>query len=282
MKVALVTDSTADLPPGWAEAHGVRVVPLYLFLDGKTYKDGVDITPDDLIQAVQSGKKIPTTSQPTPEDFRRAYADALKEADHVLSIHISSKLSGTVRSASLAASEFSGKVSVFDTLAASAGIGLMVMRAHELLSSGATLPRVQRELERIRDDQLLRFSVATLEFLQKNGRIGKAAALVGSFLRIKPILTLNQGVVEPAGRARGEKKALMEMVKAFKAWAEGKPKVRAAFLYAGNPEAVLPLKEALFATSLPIEEVYTGKIGAVITSHVGPGTYGYYAYALES
>ncbi len=281
MPLALVTDSTADLPPGWAEAHGVRVVPLYVHLEGKTYRDGVDLSPKDLVRAVQSGAGIPTTSQPTPEDFKAAYAEALKTADQVLSIHISSKLSGTVQSARLAAEAFPGRVAVFDTLEASAGIGALVMLAEELRQAGLDLDAILERLRRAQAGSLLRFTVASLEFLKKNGRIGGAAAFLGGLLRIKPILTLENGRVEPAGKARGEKKALAEMVAALTAWSQGKKSPRIAYLYAGEPAAVEPLKARVRENLPGIRELYTGEIGAVITSHVGPGTYGYFAFDAE-
>ena len=278
MPLALVTDSTADLPPGWAEAHGVRVVPLYVHLQGKTYKDGVDLTAGELVRAVQAGAEIPTTSQPTPEDFKAAYTEALAEADQVLSIHISSKLSGTVQSARMAAEAFGGRVRVYDTLEASAGIGALVMLADELRRAGLDAEAILKRLQAAQSGSLLRFTVASLEFLKKNGRIGGAAAFLGGLLRIKPILTLAEGRVEPAGKARGEKRALAEMTAALKDWSQGRREPRVAYLYAGDPAAVEPLKARIRAELPELKELYTGELGAVITSHVGPGTYGFFAF----
>ncbi|WP_287930154.1 DegV family protein, partial [Thermus sp.] len=190
MKVALITDSTSDLPRALRERLGVRVVPLYVNLGGRIYRDWEEITPEEIFKKVREGEAFPTTSQPSPEDFQRAYQEALQEADHVLSIHISAKLSGTVQSALLAAQNFPERITVFDSQAASLGIGMMLLRAHELLQAGQALPEVIRELERIRQDHFVRFSVVTLEFLKRGGRIGGAQALLGTLLGIKPILTL--------------------------------------------------------------------------------------------
>ncbi len=280
MNVALVTDSTSDLPPRLREQVGVRVVPLYVHFQGKTFRDWEEITPGDLFSAVAQGADLPTTSQPSPQDFEKAYDEALERSDRVLSIHISSKLSGTYQSASMAAAKFGGRVQVFDSLAASAGIGMMVLRAHELLAEGQGLEEVIRELERIRDDHIVRFVVATLEYLRKNGRIGGAQAFLGNLLNIKPILTVRDGVVDAAGRARGEKRALKEMVKTFKTWREGREHVRIFYLYTGAEEAVHALQSEIRALGEGIEEVYTSEIGAVIAAHTGPGIYGYYAYSL--
>lgn len=203
MKVALITDSTSDLPKPLRERLGIRVVPLYVNLGGRIYKDWEEITPEEIFAKVREGEAFPTTSQPSPEDFAQVYQEALQEADHVLSIHISAKLSGTVQSALLAAQNHPGRITVFDSQAASLGIGMMVLRAHELLSQGHTLEDALSELERIRRDHFVRFSVATLEFLRRGGRIGGAQALLGTLLGIKPILTLKEGRVEAAGRARG-------------------------------------------------------------------------------
>jgi len=277
MKIALVTDSTADLPPEQVAKTKVRVVPLYVHLGGKTYKDGVEITAREVIEAMKKGAEPPTTSQPTPEDFKTAYREALNEADRVLSIHISSKLSGTVQSARMAAEEFGDRVVVFDSLQASAGIGGLVLFAHELIQKGLELPEILKKLEAARDSSLLRFTVASLEFLKKNGRIGGAQALLGTLLKIKPILTLVEGRVEPAGKARGEKKALAEMVKALGDWAQGKKDPRIVYLFAADADAVEPLKGKVKELGLTPKELYTGEIGAVISSHVGPGTYGFFA-----
>lgn len=280
MSVALVTDSTSDIPPELRMRIGVRVVPLYVHFQGKTFKDWEEITPSDLFKGVAAGADLPSTSQPSPQDFEAAYAEALEYADRVLSIHISSKLSGTYQSASIAAEKFKGRVRVFDSLAASAGVGMMVLRAHELLQQGTRLEGVLQELERIRDDHTVRFVVATLDYLRKNGRIGGAQAFLGNLLNIKPILTVKNGVVDAAGRARGEKRALKEMVKTFQKWRQGRKRVRIFYLYTGAEEAVHELQHEIRALGDGVEEVYTSEVGAVIASHTGPGVYGYYAYSL--
>lgn len=279
MKVALVTDSTADLPPGLRAELGIKAVPLYVELGGRTYRDWEEITPGAIFQKVRAGEGFPTTSQPSPQDFARVYEEALKGADRVLSVHLSSRLSGTVQSAQLAAQGFGDRVVVWDSLAASLGVGMQVLRAKELLERGESLEAVLKELERIRRDHFVRFSVASLEFLKRGGRIGGAQALLGTLLGIKPILTLKEGRVEAAGRARGEAKAREEILKAFQAWAQGRGRVRVFFVYGGEEAAVAELKKGVEALGLPVEVALTAELGAVIGSHTGPGTYGFYAYA---
>lgn len=279
MKIALVTDSTSDLQ-AYAQQLGVEIVPLYVNFQGKVHKDWAEITPQDIFEGVKNGAAMPSSSQPSPADFKAAFERALQKADHVLSIHISSKLSGTVQSAQLAAQEFPGKITVFDSLAASMGLGMMVERAKEMLDQGADLQQVLIELERIRSDNIVRFTLATLEYLKKNGRIGGAQALLGGLLGIKPILTVREGKVEAAGRARGEKKALAEMVEALKTWAAGRNKVRIYYLYNANEHDVDAFKAAVQAAGLPLEERMTTRIGGVISTHAGPGLVGFYAYSL--
>ncbi len=280
MRVALVTDSTSDLTPEQQQVLGIRVVPLSVHFKGRVFKDWEEITPAMVFEGVRAGAELPSTSQPTPQAFSEVYQEALGTADHVLSIHLSSRLSGTFQSAEVAAKGFPGKVSTFDTQAISAGIGMMVSRAQELLSKGAELDEVLVELRRIRDDHLSRFTVTTLEFLKRGGRIGGAQAFLGSLLNIKPILAIQNGVVEVAGRARGEKKALAEMVGALKHWGQGRRQVRIFYLYCVDPVAIDPLHKAVLELGPPFEQGQIGELGGVMATHGGPGTYGIYAYSL--
>jgi len=279
MKIALITDSTSDLQ-AHAERLGVEIVPLYVNFQGKVHKDWIEIKPQDIFEGVGKGAGMPSSSQPSPADFKAAFERALQKANQVLSIHISSKLSGTIQSAQLAAQEFPGKITVFDSLSASMGLGMMIERAKELIDQGANLQEVLVELERIRADNIVRFTLATLEYLKKNGRIGGAQALLGGLLGIKPILTIKEGKVEAAGRARGEKKALADMVDALKTWAGGRQRIRIYYLYNADERDADAFKAAMQATGLPLEERITTQVGGVISTHTGPGVVGFYAYSL--
>jgi len=279
MRLALVTDSTSDLSQAQAEALNIAIVPLYVHFRGTTYRDWIEITPHQIFEGMRMGAEPPTTSQPSPEDFAQVYRRLLAEHDHLLSIHLSSKLSGTVHSARLAAQEFPGRVTVIDSQAASAGVGLMVMRARELAEEGRDLGSILAEIERLKRDHLVRFTVGSLEFLQRTGRIGRAQALVGGLLGIKPILTLNQGEVDVAGRVRGEQRAEEELLEAFRKWAQGRHRIRLHLLYSADRHAPDRLEARLRQLGLPLEAIESSEIGAVIATHAGPGTYGYYAYS---
>lgn len=280
MNVAVLTDSTSDLTPAVTRELDVRVVPLYVNFRGQVLKDAVEIRTPDIFEGVRAGAAMPSTSQPTPADFETAYEQALGQAEHVLSVHISAKLSGTIGSATLAAGNFPGKISVFDSQTTSAGLGMMVDRAVRLVRAGAAPDAAIQALERMRAAQDIRFGVASLDFLRKNGRIGGAQALVGSLLNIKPILRLVEGRVEPAGRARGAQRAMQEIADAVRAYAARHGSTRIAYMYSESPDEVAPLREML--ASVAAAEFTTGPIGAVIASHTGPGTYGVCMEPLEA
>lgn len=280
MNLAIITDSTCDLPRAELERLGVQRVPLYVNFEGRVRRDWVEITPAEIIAGVKGGADLPTTSQPSPQDFEEVFREALASGhDAVLCLTISAELSGTFQSATLAREAVGEQVTVFDSRAASIGLGNMVVKAAELRDSGADLPEILRQLEQIRDSSLPFFTVGGLEFLQKGGRIGRASALVGSLLNIKPILTVVDGRIEPLGRARGTKKALREIVGQVESYQQRKPgKLVMTFLHVQDPAAAQAVKDAVEAAGIEYRggEIY--EIGAVVASHVGPGTHGLYLY----
>jgi DegV family protein with EDD domain len=285
MKLAIVTDSTCDLSAQTLADLGVVRVPLYVHFKGNTYKDWEEITPKELIAGVQSGAGIlgmPRTSQPSPQDFKDAFSQAVAGgADRILCITISAELSGTYGSAILAQKEAGVPVDVFDSRAASLGVGMMVRRAAEMRDAKRSIGDITSELKRIRDNHMVRFTVAGLDFLQRGGRIGKAQALLGGLLNIKPLLAVKDGRIEPAGKARGAKKALKEIVGAVQAFAATHPgTLLVHFLHVQDPEAANTLRGELGAAGVDFIDAGSYEIGAVIASHVGPGTYGVYLYPL--
>ncbi|BDP41786.1 degV domain-containing protein [Deinococcus aetherius] len=273
MTIAIVTDSTSDLEPELRAQHGIRSVPLYVLFDGKMHKDGVDITPSDLFRGLKEGKKTPSTSQPSPAEFAAVYREALQGADEVISVHISGQLSGTVGSARLAAQDFGGRVTVVDSRSASLGLGMQALRAAERAREGRPAAEIVAELERVAAKADIRFTVDTLEFLRINGRIGGAQALLGSLLNIKPILTVKNGRVESAGRVRGHKKALADIVEHVRRYVDAHGGARVAFLSTpGGEDYLREIREGLRGVNLV--DMGDHQIGAVIATHAGPGTMG--------
>lgn len=272
MKVAVVTDSTSDIHGSLEAELGVTVVPLYVNFQDQVRKDYLEITTNQIFDGVKAGAAMPSTSQPTPVDFSREYERLLLNHDHVLSIHLSSKLSGTYASAELSSRDFAGKVTIFDSAVASGAQAMMVERAVRMLREGKELSDVVATLERVKRVTDLRFSVGSLDFLKKNGRIGGAQALIGGLLGIKPILHLNDGRVEAAGRERGPRAALENCIKHLREYKAKHGEVRAVYVYADKPADVDALRAA--GREIGVHEFAVLQTGAVISSHVGPGTYG--------
>lgn len=273
MTIAIVTDSTSDLSPEVAAQYNITVVPLYVLFDGKMHRDGLEINSSELIHGIKGGKKLPSTSQPSPAEFASVFREALRGADQVVSVNISGQLSGTVGSARLAAQEFGDRVVVVDSRTVSLSLGMMAVRAAKLAQAGKSAAEIVRELEQVSGRNDLRFTVGTLEFLKANGRIGGAAALLGGLLNIKPILVVKNGRVEAGGRARGSKKAVQDIVEHTRKFVEGHGGARVAFLSTVEGE---PLMEEIRAglSGVNFEDFGSYQIGAVVATHAGPGAAG--------
>lgn len=273
MTIAIVTDSTSDLSPEVAAQYNITVVPLYVLFDGKMHRDGLEINSSELIHGIKGGKKLPSTSQPSPAEFASVFREALRGADQVVSVNISGQLSGTVGSARLAAQEFGDRVVVVDSRTVSLSLGMMAVRAAKLAQAGKSAAEIVRELEQVSGRNDLRFTVGTLEFLKANGRIGGAAALLGGLLNIKPILVVKNGRVEAGGRARGSKKAVQDIVEHTRKFVEEHGGARVAFLSTVEGE---PLMEEIRAglSGVNFEDFGSYQIGAVVATHAGPGAAG--------
>lgn len=270
-KVQVITDSTADIPRDLVEELNISIVPLKVHLEGKSYLDGVDIQPQQFYEKLKAATELATTSQPSPIDFVEAYREAAKNGDtDILSIHLSSALSGTYQSALLAQSmvEDEFKVTVIDSKEASYAIGIMVVEAAKAAKAGKSLDECVAIAHEVRENIQLYFLVDTLEYLQKGGRIGKASSVVGSLLNIKPILSVSdEGEVIPVEKVRGKNKATARIFEKLQAPQGAR---LGAVMYTDNREEgerwVEKLKE-----SFELDEVVLTGIGAVIGTHVGPG-----------
>lgn len=269
---AIVLDSTADLPDAAERFPNWRVVPLYVNFGADSLRDGVDIDPAEFYARLRNSPVFPTTSQPTPGDFLACYQD-LRAFERIFSLHVSALVSGTFASAEGAAAELGhGIVRAIDTETASASIAMLALAIQRRLERGTTDEEVDALVERYRRERGLLFTVDTLEFLQRGGRIGKAAAFAGTLLHVKPILSIRDGEVEPVKRVRGERKAFAELAKALETETADDPAYRLAVAHAAAPERAAEL-EALVRERRPhadLELVVT--LGAVIGAHAGPGT----------
>jgi DegV family protein with EDD domain len=278
--LAIITDSTCDLSAERLAEWGVQRVPLYVNFQGSVHRDWIDIDPGAIIRGVQAGADLPKTSQPSPEDFAAAYRTAIEGgATEILVVTISSPLSGTHNSASLAAQGAGVPVTVVDSQNASAGLAALVRQAVRMRAAGASRSAIAATLEGMRAHMMVLFSVGTLEFLAKGGRIGRAQALLGGLLNVRPILTLEEGKIAPAAKARGTKKAIAEVVARVQAHAQAHPgELVVDFLHIQDVAAAHAIREALRAAGVTFTEGEIVEIGAVIAAHVGPGTFGVYAH----
>ena len=269
---AIVLDSTADLPDAADRFSNWRVVPLYVNFGDESLRDGVDIDPAQFYGRLRDSSVFPTTSQPTPGDFLEVYGK-LGSYERIFSLHVSAKVSGTFASAEAAAAQLGdGRVRPVDTETASASIAMLALAIQRRLQRGTTDEEVDALVERYRRERGLLFTVDTLEFLQRGGRIGKAAAFAGTLLHVKPILSIEDGEVEPIKRVRGERKAFAELAEALETETRDEPGFRLAVAHAAAPERAAEL-EALVREQRPNAELeLVVALGAVIGAHAGPGT----------
>jgi len=269
---AIVLDSTADLPDAAERFPNWRVVPLYVRFGDASLRDGVDISAAEFYERLRGSSVFPTTSQPTPGDFLATYEE-LGAYERIVSLHVSARVSGTFASAETAGAELGdGRVRAIDTETASASIALLALAIQRRLARGTSDEEVDALVERYRRERGLLFTVDTLEFLSRGGRIGKAAAFAGALLQVKPILSIRDGEVVPVKRVRGETKAFAELADSLETQTRDEPGFRLAVAHAAAPERAAEL-EALVRERRPRAELeLVVALGAVIGAHAGPGT----------
>ena len=285
IKVRVVADSTCDLPPELARRHRIQVVPLTVIFGDQFYKDGIDLTPGAFYKLLASRKDVhPRTSPPTKGEFLTAFAGIVSRSD-VVSVHISEKMSQTVVHARAAAVEGADELRqvrdgggapvlhVVDSFQVSAGLGLLTLMAARMAQRGVSVADIKARVEEMRQRLHLLFVVDTLEYLARGGRIGKARALLGGLLGIKPILGLVGGEVAPVDKVRGGKAAHPRLVQLFKERVDAAAPVVVAVAHAAAPVWADRLR-VLLQESFNITELLQTEIGPVVGSHTGPGCVG--------
>jgi DegV family protein with EDD domain len=271
---AIVLDSTADFPEAPQRFPNWRVVPLYVVFGDQSYRDYVELAPPEFYARLRTAEELPTTSQPTPGDFLQTYEE-LAQYERIYSLHISSALSGTYQSASTAAAELDDKVRTIDSESASAAIAMLGLAIQRRLEQGTTDDAVDALVDRYRANAHLIFTVDTLEFLRRGGRIGRASAWAGQLLHVKPILTIEREVV-PLKRVRGNQKAMQEFVSAFTSTSRDTPTLKVGIAHADAPDRATQLQKMVRheRPQAAIEVITT--LGAVVGTHAGPGTVGFF------
>jgi len=278
-KIAIVTDSTADMPLSFYKENDITMVPLIVRFGEDTYKDWVEMPPKKFYPLLKQVDVLPKTSQPSVQDFIEAY-EKHSGCDHIISIHLSSKLSGTYQSAYIAAQNVGTPVTVIDSKQASVGTAAIVKELIAARDKGLGLDEMLKIADDLIGKMTLLFYVDTLKYLEMGGRIGKASALVGSILNIKPILTLEDGVVAPFKKVKGRKKVNRELIEALKAASNGK-RLRVCLMHADAPEAIEELEALMRQERLNYELSIKSELGSVIGTYTGPGTIGILFYPID-
>jgi DegV family protein with EDD domain len=267
--VGIVTDTVADLSPQMVKELDVSVVPLSVRFGENVYRDGIDLTPDQFYAKLKTSKVFPNSSVPSPGDFLSVYNELAEKTDEIVVITVTSRLSATCEVArqSIALMKRKCRVEIVDSRTATMAEGFIVMAAAKAAQEGATIDEViavaRRNIPRV--DFLAAFD--TLEYLRRGGRIGRAQALLGSLLRINPLINLREGVVEPAGRTRSRVKAI-DRLYAFAAAYKNIEEM--AVEDTACPEEAEALRERLGAI-YPKERIYRSRMTPVIGTHTGPG-----------
>lgn len=269
MSVAVVTDSTAYLPQSLIERWQVHIAPVLVTIAGRTYHEDVDVSPATVAKALREWQPV-TTSRPSPAEFAEIYRQAHAEgAESVVSIHLSAELSGTYESALLAARDAPIPVQVLDSRSIGMGLGFPVLTAARAAADAEPADEVVALARKVIDSTQVLFYVDTLEYLRRGGRIGKASAMVGTALRVKPLLQVVDGRVEPLEKARTAGKALSRLADITVERAAGR-RVDVAVQHLDSPERAEQLAADL-RTRLDLDDVIVTEVGAVVGTHVGPG-----------
>lgn len=277
----IVTDGAIDMPPEWEQAYDIQVLPLNIRFGEQTYVQGKDISNADFYHMVEEKHMIPKTSLPSigqVQDFLRGVASP---GDTILSIHISSRLSGTFSTVQTAARDLSGefKIVVFDSLAGSAAQAFMAREARVLDRAGAALPDIMARLEKIRQRINIAFTLDTLDYAQMSGRINALQSLVASALQIKPIVELRDGLLEITDKVRTRHRALNQVVQKMCDHLGSRP-VNAAVLHAADPETGRSLYQTV-CERLNVVESFFGDVTIPIAANLGPRAIGVIAYPLD-
>ncbi len=273
-KVAVVVDSTAYIPEEQVKQHNLHVIPLHVNWAGQSLRDNVDITPDVFYKKLVEAKEMPTTSQPSAGEFYDVYSELAKTADSIVSIHISSELSGTIASAHAAAKLMEDfPIKIVDSRSTSMGLGYMALAAAKAIEQGADYKKAAEAAEALLPRMRLVFVVDTLEYLHRGGRIGGAQRFFCSMLSIKPLLQLEDGRIEPLEKVRTKSKAVQRLLEIAVQSAQGSSAVHVSILNAAAVNEAQALATQVQNVLKPASLNFV-EISPVIGTHTGPGALG--------
>jgi DegV family protein with EDD domain len=278
--VAIVTDSTSDIEPAKASAHGITVVPLFVIFGERAYKDYVELSRAEFYHKLQNELVLPVTSQPTAAMYEEAFAPLAQAGNDVLCIAISSQLSGTLNAARAGAQRFpNARIEIYDSQTVAGGLGMMVLRARELAASGCSIDTIVAELDEWRSRERLYACLPDLSHLQRTGRIGRAKAALGTLMKIVPVLSLKDGQVAAEAQVRTFARAQETMLDLVLAAAPDSAAARFLVMHTNAPDlaekTAAKLRERLRGITPRMLEIW--EAGPVIATHGGPGAVGIFA-----
>ena len=271
-KIKIVTDSAADIPPQIREELGITVVPLYVRFGEETFKDGVTISNDEFYRRLVSGDVYPNTIQPSPQDFKETYEQLAKDADGIVSIHLSDKFSGTSNSAKQAMALIKSKcpIEVINSNSMTIGLGMICIAAARAAKAGANMSTVVKEVNEAIPQIHFMVLFDSLKYLAKGGRIGQAKKLLGTLLNIKPLLGMKDGIVVPVGQARSYAKGIEKQYSFLTDALNEKGNVKdLAIMYNTTKDEANNLADRI-APLYTREKIIMGQIGPILGSHGGP------------
>ena len=269
--IKIITDSTSDIDVTYAKELNIDIVPLKVIIDGKEYKDRVDLQPDQFYSLLEKSEVLPTTSQPSPQEFLNYYEEAKEKGDSVIVMTLSGTISGTYQSANIAKdlAEYEN-IYVIDSLNATQALRLLVLKAVALREEGKDAETIFNELQAYKERVRIVAFVDTLEYLCKGGRMSKTVAAAGTLLKVKPIIGLRDGKLEMFSKARGAVKANAKIIELIHEDGEIDFKEPICIGYTGNDEGLEKFEQAL-RDEFKFEDVLHGFVGPVIGTHAGPG-----------
>jgi fatty acid kinase fatty acid binding subunit len=276
----IVMDSAGDIPDEWRQDYDVVVIPVNIQFENKTYLQGVDLSNDDFYRLADSTGVIPKTSQPTPQQFVELYKKIAQASDTILSLHVTSKLSGTFNSAVLAAQELKDKLKVipFDSGSGSAAMGFMCKEVRQLERAGATLQTIVNRLDEIRKNVSIVLTLDTLEYARKSGRVKRLQAALATLINIKPIVILKDGALDMKERVRTRQRAISRVVEIIHERMDDQL-VNVAVVHAQSLDAAKQLIQKVNET-LHVNELILSELSIGVAANLGPGTIGVIAYAV--
>jgi DegV family protein with EDD domain len=279
--ITIVTDTTCNLPPAWFEQYGITVIPFNIQFGLNTYREGIDLSPQNFYQRIQTEQTLPTTSQPSVGLVSQTYHTLAAAGSEIISIHVSSKLSGAWQAARLAASQLKLKTGVYvvDSQTGSTGLGLMVREAAQLAQTGASAPDIVRHLEARRNQINVFIMLKDLRFARMSGRVGALRETLASLLNVKPVVGVDNGTLVRLDQTRGQNKAFERMLQLAHTAVGSRP------VHVGMTHALAPLEaEALLSqirTRLNCRDTFITDLALSLAVHFGPGTVGFATYPAD-